>query len=158
VIAFLLSLFLDGYISNFIPYSVSTLWCIPAFTFTIVLTFACLRKKMSLVDWGIIFVCGFLYDCFYTNYFFLHGIIFLVCASLLRFVMKRLKMNFFIESILFVFLLLINKILLFAFLKISSRFSISLFDCLLIFVKEILGSLILFHGQIWGFKKLVRTN
>lgn len=154
-IFFLINILLDGYISNFFPFYIADLtWYVPFFTFTSLVVFTCLKKKMSLTSWGAIFLCGVLYDSFYTNYFFIHGIIFVICMKLLTYILTRLKLTFLTMSFLFILLLFANQIIFFSFLKLSSHFVLSFSGALLIFLKETVSSLILFHMELWLMKRI----
>ena len=83
-IIFVISFFLDGILTNYLPYMVSDLSLFtPLLTVTsLVIIYPLLRKeKKKYLIFS--FAAGVIYDLFYTNLLFFNGFIFLVLALLI---------------------------------------------------------------------------
>lgn len=83
-IIFIISLFLDGILTNFLPYMVSDLsFFTPLLTvISLVIIYPLLKKdnKRYLI---FSFVAGVIYDLFYTNLLFFNGFIFILLGLLI---------------------------------------------------------------------------
>ena len=95
IIIMILSLLLDGILTNYLSYLPNDLSLFtPSLTLiSIFLIYPFYRKniKKYLIT---IFILGFLYDLFYTNLFFYNAIIYLLLGYLIGFIYKNLEISF----------------------------------------------------------------
>ena len=96
IIIILISLILDGLLTNYLPYLVNDLSLFtPLFTLiSISLLYPYYRKKEKEV-FIIIFITGFIYDLFYTNLLFINGLLFLLIGYLSKFIYRRYEIDYF---------------------------------------------------------------
>ena len=112
----IISLFLDGILSNFIPYMLNdSSWLIPMFTLTSIGIVYPFFQKEPRKYYVFVFIIGFLYDLFYTNLLFTNAILFLLSAFLIAFLHRKLRVQWF-SNILLIMLQLTTYQLLYAFL------------------------------------------
>lgn len=90
IIIMILSLLLDGLLTNFLPYLVNDLtYFTPLLTLvTIFLIYPFYRKKEKKY-YITVFIMGIIYDLFYTNLLFLNATLFLLIALLTRLIYKN---------------------------------------------------------------------
>ena len=96
IIIILISLILDGLLTNYLPYLVNDLSLFtPLFTLiSISLLYPYYRKKEK--EFFItIFITGFIYDLFYTNLLFINGLLFLLIGYLSKFIYRRYEIDYF---------------------------------------------------------------
>ena len=94
VIIVIISLFLDGILSNFLPYMMGDLSLFtPYFTLiSLVMVYPFFKKKYK--DYYILVgITGFLYDLFYTNLLFANTIFFLLVTYIISFLYKKMALN-----------------------------------------------------------------
>ncbi len=95
IIIVIISLVLDGILSNFLPYLVNDLSLFtPLFTLVsifIIYPFFKKKEKKYLIT---IFIIGVIYDLFYTNLLFFNGILFFIIGLLTIYSYKIYEMNF----------------------------------------------------------------
>ena len=95
-IIMILSLLLDGLITNYTPYLVNNLsYFTPLLTLVSILLIYPFFRKDRQKYFIIAFILGFLYDLFYTNLFFFNAVLFLVIAYLNTMVQKWTSNNAF---------------------------------------------------------------
>lgn len=93
-ILILVSLLLDGILSNFFPYIQNTLsWWTPLFTVTSIFFFYPMYRKKRNLYYGILFGTGVLYDLLYTNLLFFHGVIFVILGYFLYWMHKNFEVT-----------------------------------------------------------------
>ena len=90
------SLFLDGLLTNYLPYSVGHLSIFTPLTtlVSIILIYAFFRHK-DKEYFILVFITGIVYDLFYTNLLFLDGFLFLLIAFLFTKLYKNTGFNIF---------------------------------------------------------------
>lgn len=101
-----LSLILDGLLTNFLPYLVGNL-SIYTTMFTVITVFLIypLFDKNHKDYYIYSFILGIIYDLFYTNLFLYHGLVFLLLAYITILIYKNFKItkiNFFLCPILII--------------------------------------------------------
>lgn len=90
-----ISLLLDGIISNFLPYTVGNLSLFtPLFTVMSLFLIYPFFKKDIKKYFTVLAVLGFVYDLLYTNLLFFHLILFLILGSLIMILYKYLDTNY----------------------------------------------------------------
>jgi len=94
IIIVIISLFLDGILSNFLPYLINDLSLFtPLFTLVsifIIYPFFKKKEKKYLIT---IFIIGIIYDLFYTNLLFFNGVLFFIIGLLTIYFYKIYEMN-----------------------------------------------------------------
>ncbi len=95
--AFLIvSLFLDGILSNFLPFTVGNLsYFTPLFTvMSLFLIYSFFKKKDRKKYFYVIIIFGFIYDLLYTNLLFYHAILFIILGWVVVLLHKYLDTNY----------------------------------------------------------------
>lgn len=96
IIILIISFCLDGILTNFLPYSVGDLSLFTPLTTIVALVIIYpffYREDKKYYILGVI--TGFIYDLFYTNLWFLNGILFLLVSFLVTKLYKLVGSNFF---------------------------------------------------------------
>ncbi len=109
IVIIVISLILDGLLSNFLPFMVGSLsFFTPLFTvMSIFLIYPFFKKKEKRSYFMMIGIAGIIYDLLYTNLLFFHALIFLVLGGVVVLLYRYLDINFFmvlIEAVIIVFL------------------------------------------------------
>ena len=96
IIIIVISLILDGVLSNCLPFMVDNLSLLtPLFTLvTVSLLYPYYRKKEKYF-FIMIFITGIVYDLFYTNLLFFNGLLFLLIAYISKIIYRNYEMNYF---------------------------------------------------------------
>ena len=95
IIIMIISLLLDGILSNFLPYLVNDLsYFTPLFTVTCIFIIYPFFRKQEKKYYLILFVLGIVYDLFYTNLLFFHGSIFVVLGFLSYLIQKNFGLSY----------------------------------------------------------------
>lgn len=107
IIIILVSLLLDGILTNYLPYLVNDLSLFtPLFTLvSISLLYPYYRKKEKEF-FIMIFITGIIYDLFYTNLLFIDGLLFLLIAYISKFIYRNYELNYF-RLIIYIILMVI---------------------------------------------------
>ena len=96
IVLMICSLFLDGILSNFLPYMINDL---SYFTpmFSIVCIFICypFYIKSEVKYYIILFIFGIIYDLFYTNLLFLDGCLFVILGYISYYLQKIFGLGYF---------------------------------------------------------------
>lgn len=94
LIIIIVSLLLDGILSNFLPYLVNDLSMFtPLLTqISIFIIYPFFRKKEKQY-FIIIFSLGMIYDLFYTNLLFFNGVLFILLGLITKYIYKKLEVN-----------------------------------------------------------------
>lgn len=108
IILMIISLLLDGLITNFLPYLSNQLSIFtPLLTLTTIFIITPLYQKKDKKYYILLFIFGIIYDLFYTNLLFLNAILF----TIIGFISKYINKNYEITHIrLIIFLILIIAI------------------------------------------------
>ena len=96
IIIIVISLILDGILTNYLPYLVNNLSLFtPLFTLvSISLLYPYYRKKEKYF-FVMIFLTGIVYDLFYTNLLFINSLLFLLIAYISKRIYRNYEMNYF---------------------------------------------------------------
>ena len=102
IIIVISSIFLDGILTNYLPYSPSTLSLFtPLLTVvSFILIYPFYRKKIKNY-YLISIIIGLIYDLLYTNLLFINAILFLIIAYITKIIYKNIEVNY-LNIILFV--------------------------------------------------------
>ena len=94
IIIVVISFFLDGILSNFLPYMMGDLSLFtPYFTLISLVIIYPFFKKKDKDYYILVGITGFLYDLFYTNLLFTHAIFFLLIGLIVSFIYKKMELN-----------------------------------------------------------------
>lgn len=109
LIIIVISLILDGLLSNFLSFMPGNLSLFtPLFTvMSIFLIYPFFKKKEKSTYFITIAITGLIYDLLYTNLLFFNAVVFIILGSIIMILYRYLDINFlmvFIESIVLVFL------------------------------------------------------
>ncbi len=109
IVIIVISLILDGLLSNFLPFMVGNLsFFTPLFTvMSVFLIYPFFKKKEKITYFIMIAITGIFYDLLYTNLLFFHAIIFAILGAIVILLYRYLDINFLmvlIESIILIFL------------------------------------------------------
>ena len=106
IIIMILSLFLDGLLTNYLSFLPNTLsYFTPSLTLvSIFLIYPFYRKNIKKY-YITIFILGFMYDLFYTNLFFYNAYIYLLLGLIIRIIYKNLEVTWF-RNIIYIALLI----------------------------------------------------
>ena len=106
IIIIISSIFLDGILTNYLPYSPSTLSLFtPLLTIvSFILIYPFYRKKVKKY-YIISITIGLIYDLLYTNLLFINAILFLIIAYITKIIYKNIEVNY-LNIILFVIVII----------------------------------------------------
>ena len=116
IIIMIVSLILDGVLTNYLPYLVGNLtYFTPMFTVVSIFILYPFYRKSEVKYFIILFILGIIYDLFYTNLVFLDGCLFVV----LGYISYRIQRNFglnYLKNILYAIIMIFSYEILFAFI------------------------------------------
>ena len=101
----IISLILDGILSNFLPV-INLSYFTPLLTLTSIFIVYPFYTKDEDKYYITSFIVGIIYDLLYTNLLFFNGIIFVLIAFLVRIIYKNLNISF-LKNILYIILIII---------------------------------------------------
>ncbi len=108
VIILLLSIIIDGVLTNFLPYLVNNLsYFTPLFTVTSIFLIYPFYRKNKRLYFITLFITGFIYDLFYTNLLFYNGVLFVIIGLITYLLYKNFEVNFF-KLIIYIILIIIS--------------------------------------------------
>ncbi len=91
----MISFFLDGILTNFLPYLPNTLsYFTPLLTIVTIFIMYPFYRKETKKYYRDMFLLGMIYDLFYTNLLFWNALLFLILAVLSKFLHKNFEINF----------------------------------------------------------------
>lgn len=94
IIILIVSLFLDGILSNYLPFLVNDLSLFtPLLTLVSIFLIYPFFKKKETLYFVIVFFLGMIYDLFYTNLLFFNAVLFLCMALITMYIYKNLEVN-----------------------------------------------------------------
>ena len=93
LIILILSIILDGILTNFLPYIELSLFT-PLLTLVSIFLIYPFYKKTELRYFVTLIILGILYDLFYTNLLFFNAILFLIIGFITKIIYKNLDINF----------------------------------------------------------------
>ncbi len=93
-IIMMISLLLDGLLTNYLPYLVNELSIFtPMLTVISIICIYPFYQKQEKKYYLTIFILGMIYDLMYTNLLFWNGILFLILAIIVRFIYKNYEVT-----------------------------------------------------------------
>ena len=94
-IILLISIILDGVLTNFLPYLVNDLSIFtPLLTVVSIFILYPLNRKKENKFFILIFIVGIIYDLLYTNLLFLNGLIFVLIALISKVIYKNFEISY----------------------------------------------------------------
>ena len=106
-IILIVSILLDGVLTNFLPYLVNDLSIFtPLFTVVSIFIIYPLNRKKETKFFILIFIVGIIYDLLYTNLLFLNGLLFVLIALLSKVIYKNFETGYF-KLIIYTILIII---------------------------------------------------
>jgi rod shape-determining protein MreD len=95
IIIFIISLLLDGVLTNYLPYLVNDLSLFtPLLTLTSIFIIYPFYKKREKNYFITVFIIGIIYDLFYTNMLFFNAILFLIIGIITKFIYKNFNITY----------------------------------------------------------------
>ena len=95
-IIIIISIILDGILSNFLPYTIGNLSCFtPLLTLVSLFLIYPFYVKKTKKYYIVALVMGLIYDLLYTNLLFYNSILFLIIAILIKYLYKNFEVNYF---------------------------------------------------------------
>lgn len=92
----LISLILDGLLTNYLPYLVNNLsFFTPMFTLVSLFIIFPFYRKNPTKYYIIVFIIGLIYDLLYTNLLFFNAILFLIIAIVSKYLYRNFEINYF---------------------------------------------------------------
>lgn len=102
----IISLILDGLLSNYLPYLVNDLSIYtPLFTLISIFIIYPLYRKKEKLYFIHIFSLGVLYDLLYTNLLFFNGVLFIIIGLVIKYIVKNYELGF-IKIILYMIIII----------------------------------------------------
>lgn len=106
-IILIVSILLDGVLTNFLPYLVNDLSIFtPLLTVVSIFIIYPLNRKKETKFFILIFIVGIIYDLLYTNLLFLNGLLFVLIALLSKVIYKNFETSYF-KLIIYTILIII---------------------------------------------------
>ena len=94
LIIIIVSLLLDGILSNFLPYLYTNLSIFtPLFTLVSIFMIYPFFKKKEKTYFILIFIVGIIYDLLYTNLLFFNGVLFITIGLLIKYIYKTYEIT-----------------------------------------------------------------
>ncbi len=94
LIIVIISLLLDGILSNFLPYLYTNLSIFtPLFTLVSIFMIYPFFKKKEKTYFILIFIVGIIYDLLYTNLLFFNGVLFITIGLLIKYIYKTYEIT-----------------------------------------------------------------
>ena len=94
IIITIISLLLDGLLTNYLPYLVGDLSLFtPLLTVVSIFVIYPFFRKKEKNYFSFIFILGIIYDLFYTNLLFFNAILFLIIGLITKYIYKNFEVN-----------------------------------------------------------------
>ena len=94
LIIIIVSILLDGILSNFLPYLYTNLSIFtPLFTLVSIFMIYPFFKKKEKTYFILIFIVGIIYDLLYTNLLFFNGVLFVIIGMLIKYIYKTYEIT-----------------------------------------------------------------
>lgn len=107
IIIMIISLLLDGLLTNYLPYLVNDLsFFTPLFTLISIFIVYPLYRKKEKEYFISIFILGFVYDLIFTNLLFFNAVLFVFVGFLIEYIIKNFELGY-IKIIIYVLLIVI---------------------------------------------------
>lgn len=92
----LISLLLDGFLTNILPYTVENLSLLtPSLTLISLLLVYPFYRKKEMKYTILILITGIIYDLLYTNLLFFNAIVFYIVIRVMQYIYKKYEINYF---------------------------------------------------------------
>lgn len=92
----LISLLLDGFLTNILPYTVENLSLLtPSLTLISLLLIYPFFRKKEMKYTILILITGIIYDLLYTNLLFFNAILFYIVIKVMQYIYKKYEINYF---------------------------------------------------------------
>lgn len=92
----LISLLLDGFLTNILPYTVENLSLLtPSLTLISLLLVYPFYRKKEMKYTILILITGIIYDLLYTNLLFFNAILFYIVIKVMQYIYKKYEINYF---------------------------------------------------------------
>ncbi len=96
IIIVLISLLLDGFLTNILPYTVENLSLLtPSLTLISLLLIYPFYRKKEMKYTTLILITGVIYDLLYTNLLFFNAILFYIVIRIMQYIYKNYEINYF---------------------------------------------------------------
>lgn len=96
IIIVLISLLLDGFLTNILPYTVENLSLLtPSLTLISLLLVYPFYRKKEMKYTILILITGVIYDLLYTNLLFFNAILFYIVIKVMQYIYKKYEINYF---------------------------------------------------------------
>lgn len=106
IIIMIISLILDGVITNYLPFMVDNLSLFtPLFTLVSIFIIYPFYRKKEKQYYITIFILGLLYDLLYTNLLFFNAVIFVFLGFIIRIIVKNFEVDY-IKIIIYIVILI----------------------------------------------------
>ena len=107
IIIMIISLLLDGLLTNYLPYLVNDLsYFTPLFTLISIFIVYPLYRKKEKEYFISIFILGFVYDLLFTNLLFFNAVLFVFIGFKIKYIIKNFELGY-IKIIIYVLLIVI---------------------------------------------------
>lgn len=107
IVIMILSLLLDGLLTNYLPYLVNDLtYFTPLLTLTSIFIIYPLYRKKEKEYFISIFILGLVYDLLYTNLLFFNAVLFVFIGFIIRFIVKNFELSY-VKIIIYMVLIVI---------------------------------------------------
>lgn len=107
IIIMIISLLLDGLLTNYLPYLVNDLsYFTPLFTLISIFIVYPLYRKKEKEYFISIFILGFVYDLLFTNLLFFNAVLFAFIGFIIKYIIKNFELGY-IKIIIYVLLIVI---------------------------------------------------
>ena len=95
IIISIISILLDGILTNYLPYLGNDLsWFTPLFTLVSIFIIYPFYRKKEKKYYLTVFIIGIIYDLFYTNLLFFNAILFLIIAMISKYINKNYGLSY----------------------------------------------------------------
>ena len=96
IVIVLISLLLDGFLTNILPYTVENLSLLtPSLTLISLLLVYPFYRKKEMKYTILILITGVIYDLLYTNLLFFNAILFYIVIKVMQYIYKKYEINYF---------------------------------------------------------------
>lgn len=129
IIIVLISLLLDGFLTNILPYTVENLSLLtPSLTLISLLLIYPFYRKKEMKYTILILITGVIYDLLYTNLLFFNAILFYIVIRIMQYIYKNYEINYFTIIINTIIAITTYEVLQVIIISIYNLYSITLYS------------------------------
>lgn len=129
IIIVLISLLLDGFLTNILPYTVENLSLLtPSLTLISILLIYPFYRKKEMKYTTLILITGVIYDLLYTNLLFFNAILFYIVIRIMQYIYKNYEINYFTIIINTIIAITTYEVLQVIIISIYNLYSITLYS------------------------------